>query len=58
MDDETIRAISGHSLRIGGAQQLTLNGYGLPQVKRAGRRWRSGTTVARYVENAEMTLWD
>lgn len=57
MDDEVIRAISGHSLRVGGAQQLTLNGHGLPQVMRAGG-WRSVTTVARYIENAEMTLWD
>jgi site-specific recombinase XerD len=57
MDSECIQAISGHSLRVGGAQQLTLNGHGLPQVMRAGG-WRSVTTVARYIENAEMTLWD
>jgi integrase len=57
LSDQDIAAISGHSLRVGGAQQLTLNGHGLPQVMRAGG-WRSVTTVARYIESAEMTLWE
>jgi integrase/recombinase XerD len=55
--DEEILAISGHSLRVGGAQQLTLNGHALPQIMRAGG-WRSVTTVSRYIENTEMPLWD
>jgi integrase/recombinase XerD len=54
---EEVKSISGHSLRVGAAQQLTLNGQGLPQVMRAGG-WRSITTVARYIECAEMTLWE
>ncbi|MEO6013706.1 MAG: tyrosine-type recombinase/integrase [Devosia sp.] len=55
--DKEVAAISGHSLRVGAAQQLTLNGHGLPQVMRAGG-WRSITTVSRYIEAAEMALWD
>lgn len=53
---EEVAGISGHSLRVDAAQQLTINGHGLPQVMRAGG-WSSVTTVARYIENAEMALW-
>ncbi|MBL6458826.1 site-specific integrase [Belnapia sp. T6] len=42
-------AISGHSLRVGMAQDLVANGADLPAVMQAGR-WRSPTMPARYAE--------
>lgn len=55
--EEQIRNISSHSLRVGAAQQLTINGYGLLQIMRAGG-WRSTTSLFRYIEHAEVSLWD
>lgn len=48
--------LSGHSLRVGAAQQLTINGHGPLQVMRAGG-WRSLNVVARYIENVDLDLW-
>lgn len=56
MDDETVYNISGHSLRVGAAQQLTINGVELLPIMRAGG-WRSTNIVARYVENVDMNVW-
>jgi site-specific recombinase XerD len=57
MSVDQVASISSHSLRIGGAQQLTMDGHQLPQVMRAGG-WRSVTTVSRYIELAEISLWE
>lgn len=51
------KRVSGHSLRVGAAQQLTLNGYGLPQIMRAGG-WKSPNVVARYIENVDLDVWN
>lgn len=48
--------VSGHSLRVGAAQQLTLNGHDVLQIMRAGG-WRSMAVVARYIENVDLDLW-
>jgi integrase/recombinase XerD len=48
--------ISGHSLRVGAAQQLALNGRGILQIMRAGG-WRSTNVVARYVEHMDLDVW-
>lgn len=48
--------VSGHSLRVGAAQQLTINGLGILQIMRAGG-WRSMNVVARYVENVDLDVW-
>lgn len=56
MPEETKKRVSGHSLRVGAAQQLTINGNGILQVMRAGG-WRSVAVVARYVENVDLDLW-
>lgn len=56
MSEETSDSVSGHSLRVGAAQQLTINGNGILQVMRAGG-WRSVAVVARYVENVDLDLW-
>lgn len=56
MDAETVCKISGHSLRVGAAQQLTINGVQLLPIMRAGG-WRSTNVVARYVENVDINVW-
>lgn len=48
--------VSGHSLRVGAAQQLVLNGRGILEIMRAGG-WRSMNVVARYVENLDLDVW-
>ena len=42
--------ISGHSLRVGGAQHLQKLGVTMPQLLRAGR-WRSEAQAMNYVAN-------
>ena len=56
MDADTVYRISGHSLRVGAAQQLTINGVQLLPIMRAGG-WRSTNIVARYVENVDINVW-
>ena len=54
--EDTRTGVSGHSLRVGAAQQLTINGNGILQIMRAGG-WRSVAVVARYIENVDLDLW-
>ncbi len=54
---DTVPRVSGHSLRVGAAQQLTIDGYGILPIMRAGG-WRSMNTVARYIENVDMDVWE
>ena len=56
LDSETVERISGHSLRVGAAQQLTINGVQLLPIMRAGG-WCSTNIVARYVENVDINVW-
>lgn len=48
--------VSGHSLRVGAAQQLVLDGHGILKIMRVGG-WRSTNVVARYVENVDVDVW-
>ena len=48
-----IDRISGHSTRVGSAQDLVKCGATLPQIMLAGG-WKSAGTVARYIEHAEL----
>ena len=48
----TIQQISGHSLRVGAAQDLLSSGASLPIIMNRGR-WSKSDTVMRYVEYAE-----
>lgn len=57
LDPVDAAQISGHSLRVGAAQQLTLNGVQILPIMRAGG-WRSFNVVARYIENVEMDVWN
>jgi integrase/recombinase XerD len=52
---EEVYGISGHSLRVGAAQQLVINGVQLLPIMRAGG-WRSMNIVARYGENVDINL--
>ena len=49
-----IDRISGHSTRVGSAQDLVKCGATLPQIMLAGG-WKSAGTVARYIEHTELT---
>ena len=44
------KALSGHSARVGGAQDMTRAGMDLPAIMQAGR-WKSPQMPARYAEN-------
>jgi len=50
LDDEVIKKISGHSIRVGAAQDLCLAGMTLPQIMAKGR-WVKTDTLMRYVEH-------
>lgn len=57
LDDQTIKRLSGHSMRVGAAQDLMTNGAGILTIMRAGG-WKSMNIVARYVEHADIKIWD
>jgi len=50
---EIIKNISGHSLRVGGAQDLLASGASLASLMNRGR-WSKPETVMRYVEFTEL----
>jgi len=51
-DAATIADLSGHSFRVGAAQDLMTSGKSVLAIMKAGG-WRSMNVVGRYVENAE-----
>jgi site-specific recombinase XerD len=53
LSEAIVKTISGHSLRVGGAQDLLLQGASLPQIMVKGG-WSKTDTVMRYVERAQM----
>lgn len=57
IDAEKIEALSGHSMRVGAAQDLNRRGFDTLTTMRAGG-WRSANIVARYVENSGLNIWD
>ena len=52
LDEELIEKISGHSMRVGHAQDLVLSGASMPQIMSKGR-WSKTDTVMRYVEHID-----
>lgn len=50
---ETIKNISGHSARVGAAQDMAAAGIDLLAIMQAGG-WKSPNIVARYVENLDV----
>lgn len=51
--DETIKRLSGHSMRVGAAQDLIVSGLGILPIMHAGG-WKTPNVVGRYVENADL----
>lgn len=49
LSESVVEAISGHSMRVGGAQDLLHHGASLPQIMVKGG-WAKTDTVMRYVE--------
>jgi integrase/recombinase XerD len=50
-DPDLISALSGHSMRIGAAQDMLVAGFDALAIMQAGG-WKSANVVLRYVENA------
>jgi len=55
LERETVQGLSGHSMRVGAAQDLMISGVGLLPIMRAGG-WKSMNIIGRYVEHAEVML--
>ena len=51
-----IKAFSGHSMRVGAAQDLLKRGFDTAAIMRAGG-WKSVNVLARYLEQAEHNVW-
>jgi len=54
---QVVDGLSGHSMRVGAAQDLMVAGRGLLQIMSAGG-WTSVNVVGRYVREAEFSVWD
>ena len=50
LDEMVIEGISGHSMRVGAAQDLLNSGASMPIIMQRGR-WSKSDTVMRYVEH-------
>jgi len=53
---DLINGLSGHSMRVGAAQDLMAGGRGLLQIMSAGG-WTSVNVVGRYVRDADANIW-
>lgn len=54
---EEVAAFSGHSLRVGAAQDLLCAGHDTAAIMRAGG-WKSVNVLGRYLEFAEHNVWN
>jgi integrase len=54
--DEEVDVFSGHSLRVGAAQDLLKRGFDTAAIVRAGG-WKSINVLSRFLENAEHNVW-
>jgi site-specific recombinase XerD len=55
LDESEIKSISGHSMRVGAAQDLLNSGASMPIIMQRGR-WSKSDTVMRYVENTALDI--
>ena len=53
LSSQEIERLSGHSMRIGAAQDMIVSGLSILPIMQAGG-WRSVNVVSRYVENANL----
>lgn len=56
LDPDQADAFSGHSMRVGAAQDLLSAGHDSLAIMRAGG-WKSINVLARYLEQAEFNVW-
>ena len=49
--------VSGHSLRVGAAQDLLIRGYDTAAIMRAGG-WTNMNTLSRYLRYAQHNIWE
>lgn len=56
LEPEVVLAFSGHSLRVGAAQDLLCAGHDTAAIMRAGG-WKSINILSRYLEHAEHNVW-
>jgi site-specific recombinase XerD len=56
LDPNEIEGFSGHSLRVGAAQDLLCAGHDTAAIMRAGG-WKSVNILSRYLEHAEHNVW-
>lgn len=54
---ELVSQLSGHSMRVGAAQDLAIAGRSMLQIMTAGR-WKTTSVLASYVRAADVNLWD
>ena len=54
---EDVEDFSGHSMRVGAAQDLLTAGHDTAAIMRAGG-WKTINVLARYLEQAEMNVWE
>ena len=55
LDESIINGISGHSLRVGAAQDLLNSGATMPIIMQRGR-WSKSDTVMRYLEHSNQII--
>lgn len=53
LDELEIEGISGHSIRVGAAQDLLSSGASMPIIMQRGR-WSKTDTVMRYIEHLNL----
>lgn len=56
LDPDEVEDFSGHSMRVGAAQDLLKRGFDTAAIMRAGG-WKSVNILARYLEQAEQNVW-
>ena len=56
LEQEVVDRFSGHSLRVGAAQDLLCAGFDTAAIMRAGG-WKSVNILSRYLEFAEHNVW-
>lgn len=56
VDPAIVRRLSGHSMRVGAAQDLAIAGRSVLQIMRAGR-WYSLGGMMGYVRKADVNVW-
>ncbi|MBI6630755.1 tyrosine-type recombinase/integrase [Pontibaca salina] len=56
LDPQDVADFSGHSMRVGAAQDLLRAGHDTAAIMRAGG-WKTTNVLVRYLENAEHNVW-